>query len=119
MSSIESVKGRALTCGRWLVFGVRSLMALLINHYPPTSLPFRNSISSGAEVKDLPMDIRSTPLLGNGYAYLYVRDFMPLHGRNAPPVIELNLPDATEIGQEVFNKVTGLDVPHLQSTVGT
>ena len=46
-------------------------------------------------------------------------DPVPLHSSHAPPLLEANLPDATEVGEEILDTLSGPYVPHLQGSVAT
>ena len=52
-----------------------------------------------------------------GCTYLDVRQAVPLHGCDASTFVELDLPNAAEVGQKVLDKLASLDIPHLEGPV--
>jgi hypothetical protein len=56
---------------------------------------------------------------GLGAAYLDMGHVIPLHRSDASPLVEFDLPDAAEVGQEILDAIPVLDVPHFQGAIGT
>jgi hypothetical protein len=93
------------------------LVASVVNNDTTTSLIYRDTIPGSTKVKNLASLVLCL-CSSDHIAYLNVRQAVSLNSSDASTLIELDLPDSTEIRQQILDELARIDVPHLKRAVG-
>lgn len=101
------------------IMSIQHLVTEGVNDDSVASLAFRYSIAGCTEVQDLWRMLasfqRKHPV--SRHAYLYIRQTVALDSRNASPVIEVDLPHATQISQQILDEFAVGYIPHLERPI--
>ncbi len=98
------------------VVGNELLDQALVEELPFAELFWRLAITDGTEIKNLGGTLAKRVQEYSefsGATDLDICQTIPLHSRDASSFVKLDLPDTAEVGEEVLDAVTGLNVPHL------
>lgn len=99
------------------IWDIVDLVASVVDHDTTTSFIERNAITCGAEVKNLADVSRCYLGASECASYLDIRQAVPLYGGDTSTIVELDLPNAAEVCQQVLDEFAILDIPHLECAV--
>ncbi len=89
--------------------------AARVDENAAAKLSVGDAVAGGAEVQHLSrLSASACPLHSAPFrTHLDVCVIIPLHRRDAPPLIEPHLPNSTQIRQQIPHALASLDIPHL------
>ncbi len=110
-----SVQDPSCWLASWSFYHISSI---LVHDDSSTASFGGNSISNRAKVENLEQLSVSCISRVTLITYLDICQVVPLHSCDTAAVVELDLPDAAQVRQQVLDTFSGLDVPHLQGAIG-
>ena len=108
---------RRSCCSFCLCFDIFDFASTRVDHDSVASLVFGYTVSSCAEIEHLQFVSFVFQYCLLLQTYLDVSKVIPLHRGDTSSLVESNLPNSTQVREQVAQALTSLDVPHFERAV--